>query len=237
MKTAIARKSIRTPQREFEPIIFNRVSDKDDYVALWSLAQSSQYDIDIYLTKRPTALISVVPATAEPLPFEQTGPQKGVTRNRELCNSSATQLWRIENGHFMKPGVRPTPGQRDQFIADHPVLMEGVEFSARNRWPKMLDPTVVASAHVLIGKGNGPDITGDFLQRVTKGVNLNEDSPIQRFRDQMLRRKRNASHLVEHDRVLALLIKVFNLDSEGRQIQRLRPPTDPGLPEINSVLT
>lgn len=237
MKTAIARKSIRTSKHESETVIFNSVSEEKDYLALWSLAQSSQYDIDIHLKKRPTPLITVVPTATEPLPFELTGPRLVVTKNRELCNSSATQLWRIENGHFKQPGIRPTREQRDQFIFDNPDLADGVEFSARNRWPKMLDPTVVASAHVHIGRANGPDIARSFLQKVTKGLNLDEDSPIQRFRDQIPRRKRNISPLVEHDELLALLIKVFNLDSEGTQIKRLKPPTKPGLPEIKSVLT
>lgn len=149
-----------------------------------------------------------------------------------VCKALASY---IDSDCVLKPNVVKT--QQENFrVAEiaglYPEIRESAAFvrGLEDGFAGIVSPSMFAFLHVLATRAGNARAFEDFATRVSMGLNVTPDSGVHRLRDRLLAVVLSKM-MMPPGEVLALVVKAFRLDFEGRPVKILRWRSDGEFPE------
>jgi hypothetical protein len=159
----------------------------------------------------------------------------GGEKNASLLVAVARNIYRIEND-MMAGGTTISTEEVLRTVETHPELRHSVEMAIQSRGKSItpIAPNVVGAGHWMIAQVNGQAEADMFIWRVINLTGERDGSPVLALARRCNEIKRQQQRVAHRD-YLAMLIKAWNYDVEGKSINKIATYSKTGqyvLPDV-----
>lgn len=109
--------------------------------------------------------------------------------------------------------------QYEEWLLKYPALPNCVTYCV-SRITKLIQPSIMTACHYIFSRIDS-HAADNFIQRLSSGENIAEDSPMSRLREKLLE---NYTSLRKYDRsyLFGMILKTWNAERTGRKLARFR---------------
>lgn len=151
--------------------------------------------------------------------------------NTNVLGAALSWQWRYENNlmaYRMSMGKRPTTHQVMEVLAQHPGLRESVRKAEGIK--SLITTALCAFLHYQFAQRD-EDKAREFFESLLTGNNLENDNPVYRLRERIIKDKIGKASLPKEE-IAALTIKAWNSFQAGKKMYQLRVLNDEAFPII-----
>jgi hypothetical protein len=142
--------------------------------------------------------------------------EKNVTK----LGGALTLQWKYDNDILEKTGLLMTPEVDEALdtLGRHPGLRDAVR--AASRIAHLASPSTLAFLYYQFALRD-EEIAVWLYERLADGAGIEDDEPVYRLRERLLRNRMETKAKLPGKDVMALIIKAWNLTVEGRRVRSL----------------